>query len=91
MFPSRRTGAHCSETWLDPFRQRLRKEADLRDVRLHDLRHTHASLALRQGESVAAIGRLLGHRSAETTLKSTHPADAIVMDAAETVGAVLEG
>ena len=62
---------------------------DLRDVRLHDLRHTHASIALRQGETVLAIARLLGHRNAETTLKYTHPADAMVMDAAETVGAVL--
>ena len=53
------------------------------------LRHTHASLALRQGETVLAIGRLLGHRSPETTLKYTHLADAMVMDAAETVGAVL--
>jgi len=45
----------------------------------------------RQGESVLAIGRLLGHRSAETTLKYTHPADAMARDAAEIVGAILEG
>ena len=38
-----------------------------------------------------AIARLLGHASPETTLKYAHPADAMVMDAAETVGAVLEG
>ena len=62
----------------------------LNDVRLHDLRHTHASIALRKGETVLAIGRLLGHRNAETTLKYTHPADAMVVDAAETVGAILE-
>ncbi len=61
----------------------------MRDVRLHDLRHTVASLALRQGETVLAIGRLLGHADPETTLKYTHPADAMVRDAAETVGAVL--
>ncbi len=51
----------------------MRAEAELCDVRLHDLRHTHASIALRQGETVLAIGRLLGHRNAETTLKYTHP------------------
>ena len=38
-----------------------------------------------------AIGRLLGHRSPETTLKYTHLADAMVHEAAETVGTVLEG
>ena len=91
MFPSPRNGGHCSETWLDRFWHGVREEAGLRDVRLHDLRHTHASLALRRGETVLAIARLLGHRSAETTLKYTHPADAMARDAAETVGAVLEG
>ena len=38
-----------------------------------------------------AIGRLLGHRNPETTLKYIHLADTIVRDAAETVGAALEG
>ena len=68
----------------------VRAEAGLRGVRLHDLRHTHASIALRQGETVLTIARLLGHRSPETTLKYTHLADKTVMDAAETVGAALD-
>ena len=90
VFPAPRTGGPQGRGWLDHFWSGIRAEADLRDVRLHDLRHTHASIALRQGETVLAIARLLGHRNAETTLKYTHPADAMVMDAAETVGAVLE-
>ena len=49
------------------------------------------SFALRQGESVLAIARLLGHRSPATTLKYTHLADAMVRKAAETVAAVLGG
>ena len=76
--------------WLQRFWHRVRAEAGLRDARVHDLRHTHASIALRQGETVLAIGRLLGHRSPETTLKYTHLADAMVRDAAETVGAAME-
>ena len=60
------------------------------DKFIHNFRHTHASIALRQGETVLAIGRLLGHRKAETTLKYTHPDDAMAVDAAETVGAILE-
>jgi len=39
---------------------------------------------------VLATGRLLGHRKAETTLKYLHLADAMVQEAAETVGAALE-
>ena len=90
IFPATRTGGPQGRGWLDHFWSGIRAEADLRDVRLHDLRHTHASIALREGETVLAIGRLLGHRNPETTLKYTHPADAMVMEAAETVGAVLE-
>ena len=60
-------------------------------MRIHDLRHTHASLALRQGETVLAIGRLLGHRDPGTTLKYTHAADPMVRQATEKVGAILEG
>ena len=91
LFPMPRGAGPRSKTWLEDFWRAARAEAELSDVRLHDLRHTHASIALRQGESVLAIGRLLGHVKPETTLKYTHPADAMVIDAAETVGAVLEG
>ena len=68
---------------------RVRAEADLCDVRLHDLRHTYASTALAQGETVLTIGRLLGHRSPATTLKYTHMSDAQVREASDAVGAVL--
>ena len=89
VFPA--PGGHrpLSKHWLDGFWWRLRAEAGLDDVRLHDLRHTHASIALRHGETVIAIGKLLGHADPQTTLKYTHPADAAAMEAAETVGAML--
>ena len=89
MFPAPRAGGPRRKVWLDGFWRALRAEADLGDVRLHDLRHTHASIALREGETVLAIGRLLGHASPETTLKYTHLTDVMAMQAAEIVGAVL--
>ena len=61
VFPGQRAGQPASQAWLWIFWKRVRAEADLPDVRLHDLRHTFASFALRQGESVLVIGRLLGH------------------------------
>ena len=64
-------------------------KAGLRGLRLHDLRHTYASFALRQGETVLTIGRLLGHRDPETTLRYTHFGDAIAHEAVESVGHVL--
>ena len=91
VFPACRTAGPHGDGWLNGFWWKLRAEAELRDVRLHDLRHTHASIALREGETVLAIGRLLGHASPETTLKYTHLSDAMTMEAAEIVGAVLEG
>ena len=91
VFPASRGDRPLSNTWLNDFWLRVRAEAGLEDVHLHDLRHTVASLALRQGETVLAIGRLLGHRNPETTLKYIHLADSMVRDAAETVGAALEG
>ena len=91
VFPASKGNRPRGNDWLNDFWFRVRAEVGLRDVRLHDLRHTYASLALRQGETVLAIGRLLGHKNPETTLKYTHPADAMVMEAVETVGSVLEG
>ena len=91
IFPGSRTRGPRSTAWLNRVWHRVRAEADIPDVRLHDLRHSHASFALREGETVLAIGRLLGHADPETTLKYTHPADATVMQASETVGRALEG
>ena len=91
IFPAPRANGPAGPMWLRYFWQRVRIEAEMSDVRLHDLRHAHATFALRQGESVLAIARLLGHASAQTTLKYTHLADSMVREAVETVGAVLEG
>ena len=49
--------------WLDYFWRGVREEAGLQDVRLHDTRHSYASMALLCGESVRAVGRLLGQRA----------------------------
>ena len=91
VFPARRGSGPANSMWLRRSWQRVREEAELPDVRLHDLRHAHASFALRQGESVLAIARLLGHRAPATTLKYTHSTDAMVREAAELVGEALGG
>ena len=91
IFPTRDTTGPRTRRWLGMFWEQLRVEANLPDVRLHDLRHTYATFALRQGESVLAIGRLLGHASPNTTLKYTHLADSMVREAIEAVGVALEG
>ena len=91
VFPAARAGGPLSASGLDDFWRAVRAEAALSDIRLHDLRHTHASIALRKGIPVLAISRLLGHRKPETTLKYTHLADTMISEAAEIVGKVIEG
>ena len=51
---------------------RLREQAGLDDVRIHDLRHSYASRALALGESLTMIGRLLGHTKVSTTARYAH-------------------
>ena len=81
-------GPMSTETLYGLWR-RLRAAAGLPGLRLHDLRHSFASFALRRGETAPTIGRLLGHRDPATTLKYIHVADATVREAAEAVGLAL--
>jgi len=71
--------------------RRIRSDAGLKNLRLHDLRHTYASFALRSGESIVMIGRLLGHRDPDTTLKYTHFGDALLREAVESVASAFKG
>jgi integrase len=48
--------------------KRLLEKAGLRDIRVHDLRHTFASLLLQQGESVVYVKDQLGHASIQLTV-----------------------
>ena len=63
----------------------IRNRAALPDVRLHDLRHSFASTAIRDNTSLMVIGKLLGHALAETTSRYTHLSDEVIADAAERV------
>ncbi len=77
--------------WLDGFWMQLRAEAGLEDVRLHDTRHSFASMALSSGETIRTVGRLLGHVNAATTLKYAHLSDATVRETVETLAPLLSG
>ena len=52
--------------------ERLRHQAGLDDVRLHDLRHGYASAGAAGGESLLVIGRLLGHSTSAMTERYSH-------------------
>ncbi|KFA99424.1 tyrosine-type recombinase/integrase [Vibrio sp. ER1A] len=67
----------------------IRKEAKLDDVRLHDLRHTYASIALQSKVNLLVLSRLLGHAEPETTLKYAHLSRTDIHQAASCVSGVL--
>jgi integrase len=75
--------------------RRIRKSAGLEDVRLHDLRHSFASVAASGGQSLIVIGKMLGHSQAQTTARYAHLADDPVKAATDAVGsriaAAMEG
>ena len=89
VFPASRQDCPLPAETLYRFWRQLRSSSNLKDLRLHDLRHNFASFALRRGETVPTIARLLGHRNPSTTLKYTHLADDSLREAVEKVGDAL--
>jgi integrase len=68
------------------------KAAGLPTIRLHDLRHTHASLMLQQGVHPKVVSERLGHGSTAFTMDVyAHTTPALHADAAESVAALLAG
>jgi len=67
--------------------------AGLKDVRLHDLRHSFASIGAAGGMSLNVIGGLLGHRQAQTTSRYAHlaadPLKAAANGIAATIAAIM--
>ena len=76
-------------TDLQPFWQRVRARAGLKDVRIHDLRHTFASTAVASGQGLPMIGKLLGHTQVQTTARYAHLAADPVKLAADAVANTL--
>lgn len=66
------------------------KKAGLKDARLHDLRHTHASILVSAGLSLPMIGELLGHTQPATTARYAHLYQDPLREAVERAAAVIE-
>lgn len=68
----------------------LARRAGLRQVRLHDLRHTSASLALEAGVAMKVVSERLGHSSIAITANLyTHVYDSVALDGADRLAALL--
>ena len=80
VFPGK-NGTHrqsLKAAWAD-----IRIRAKIEDVRIHDLRHTAASLMLSAGVPLDIVGRVLGHTQAQTTLRYAHLTDEAGKDATD--------
>ena len=80
----RKHGSHLVN--LEKAWRRIRKLAELDDVRLHDLRHSFASIAAGQGISLTMIGALLGHSQPQTTARYAHLAADPLKEASTAIG-----
>lgn len=84
VFPAHRGEGHYQGTpkvW-----RAIRTSAEFEDVRLHDLRHSFASIAVSGGASLPIIGALLGHTDSATTQRYAHLHDDPLKAASETTG-----
>ena len=98
----RRAAAPADCPWLFPgdvegqplqdirrFWNSIQTTAELPDVRMHDLRHTFASMLAGRGASLARIGKLLGPAQAKTTQRYAHLADQPLRAGVDEVAALM--
>ncbi len=72
------------------FWKRIQREAQIEDVRIHDLRHTFASLLVSGGASLEMIGKLLGHTQLQTTQRYAHLLDAPLREGVNAVAGMFQ-
>jgi integrase len=80
-------GAHADwDEW-----KALLKEAGVRDARVHDARHTAATLLLAQGVDQRVVMEILGHSQISMTARYAHVLPQVMTDAADKIGQALWG
>jgi integrase len=88
VFPSYGAGGHV--TTIEKAWWAICRTANISNLRLHDLRHSFASLLVSGGATLPLIGSLLGHSSPVTTARYSHLHDDPQRAAVERVGAIVE-
>ncbi len=78
-------GGSLDHAWRD-----VRERAGLWGVRLHDLRHTFASLAIASGLTLEQTGQLLGHSTPQTTKRYAHLLDDAARQNVETATSLMQ-
>ena len=90
MFPSPKTGTMYDPDAFRHIHDKILKTIGAEHIRFHDLRHTFATLSLKNGVDVKTLSGALGHYSAGFTLNTyTHATAQMKQDAADTIGEVI--
>lgn len=89
VFPS---ATHPGKHIADPSRafRRVLSVAKITNFRIHDLRHSHASLAINAGASLYTVQHLLGHHNSSTTARYSHLAEENIREATGQVASILQ-
>lgn len=85
LFPNPKTGkpfVSIFHSW-----DTARRNAGLKDVRIHDLRHSFASYLINQGHSLYEVQNLLGHTQVKTTQRYAHLSNKSLLNAADSAAA----
>ena len=93
VFPAMRGDGHY--VGLPKVWRNIRDRAKMPDLRIHDLRHPFATMAVAGGDSLYLVGQVLGHQQAKTTEKYAHlpddPVRAVADRTASKLDAALKG
>ncbi len=89
VIPGVKPGSHLVNM-KDPW-SAIREAAGLPDLRIHDLRHSFASVGAGGGMSLPVIGALLGHKETSTTARYAHLSDDPLRNAVEAIGKRIDG
>lgn len=68
----------------------IRRGANLQNFRLHDLRHSFASILINAGRSLYDVQRLLGHHDPKVTMRYAHLSQQTMVEASEAAASVID-
>lgn len=81
LFYNLKTKTHLKD--IKKFWEKICKKAEIKNARIHDLRHTFASILVSSGISLEVIGKLIGHSSITTTQRYSHLANSSLKQATD--------
>ncbi|PHS05880.1 MAG: integrase [Blastopirellula sp.] len=90
VFPSMQTQGKTPFAGIEKIWRKVRKKWEMPTIRIHDLRHSFASIGVANGTSLPVIGAILGHREVSTTQRYAHLADNPVRAATDVIAAQID-